>query len=96
VPLNWNFPAILGPRNRKQVNYLNELGVAEPPTRNEPVGPEIVEGSEASKNSASQKPTILTEPEHRTSDSDAEKDSRHRMHQQQRLSLPLRTPFPDR
>ena len=66
-----------------------------PPTRNEPVDPKIIEGSEA-KNAASEKPTILTAPEHRTSDSDAEKDSGHRTHQQRRLSLPLRTPFPDR
>jgi len=62
-----------------------------PPPRNEPV-----EGSEASKNPPSENPPILTEPEHRTSDSDAEKDSRHRTPQQQRLSLPSRTPFPER
>jgi hypothetical protein len=49
-----------------------------PPT-DKPVGPEIIEGSEASENAVSEKPPILTEPERRTSDSDAEKDSRHRV-----------------
>jgi hypothetical protein len=67
-----------------------------PPTRNEPVDQEIIEGSEDSKNPISGKSPILTEPAPRTPDNDGEKDDHHRTPQQQRLSLPLRTSFPQR
>ena len=59
------------------------------PTRNEPVDAQVIEGSGVSKNVTSEKSPILTE----ASDSHAEKKDTP---QERRVSLPARTPFPER
>jgi hypothetical protein len=63
-----------------------------PPPRDEPDDEEVIEGPETLKKMASEKPPILTEPEHPPENA----ADHHRSAQQQRLSLPSKTPFPKR